>query len=73
MVGKELAALGLGVHRVALGEADVAAPDGAALAWANIRACLRDLLEDLRDQLLHRIKTLLVAPYHREIDYPQSN
>ena len=68
VVGEDLAALGLQVHRVALGEADVSTPDGAAPDWAAIRSRLRaagfELLEDPRDQLVERIKTLLVALVH---------
>ena len=68
VVGEEMAALGLQVHRVALGEADVSTPDGAAPDYAAIRASLHEagfeLLEDPRDQLVDRIKTLLVALIH---------
>lgn len=68
VVREELTALGLHVHRVALGEADVSTPDGAAPDWAAIRGSLQDagfeLLEDPRDQLVDRIKTLLVALIH---------
>ncbi len=68
VVGEDLAALGLQVHRVALGEADVAMPGGAAPDWAAIRSRLHDagfeLLEDPHDQLVDRIKTLLVALIH---------
>ncbi|WP_147320938.1 hypothetical protein [Hymenobacter lapidiphilus] len=68
VVGEDLAALGLQVHRVALGEADASTPDGAAPDWAAIRSRLQDagfvLLEDPRDQLVDRIKTLLVALIH---------
>ena len=68
VVGEDLAALGLQVHRVALGEADVSTPDGAAPDYAAIRASLHEagfeLLEDPRDQLVDRIKTLLVALIH---------
>jgi len=68
VVGEELAALDLKVHRVALGEADVSTPDGAAPDWPAIRASLQEagfeLLEDPRDQLVDRIKTLLVALIH---------
>ncbi|MET4075927.1 AraC family transcriptional regulator [Hymenobacter sp. UYCo722] len=68
VVGEDLAALGLQVHRVALGEADVSTPDGAVPDWAAIRASLQkagfELLEDPRDQLVDRIKTLLVALIH---------
>ncbi len=68
VVGEELAALGLRVHRVALGEADVSAPDGAAPDWAAIRSRLQaagfELLEDPQAQLVNRIKTLLVALIH---------
>ncbi|MFD1470260.1 helix-turn-helix domain-containing protein [Hymenobacter caeli] len=68
VVGEDLAALGLQVHRVALGEADISMPDGTSLDWAAIRRRLHDagfeLLEDARDQLVDRIKTLLVALIH---------
>lgn len=68
VVDEDLAALGLQVHRVALGEADVSTPDGAAPDWAAIRSRLQDagfeLLEDPQDQLVDRIKTLLVALIH---------
>ena len=68
VVGEDLAALGLQVHRVALGEADVSVPDGKAPDWAAIRSRLQaagfELLEDPRDQLVDRIKTLLVALIH---------
>ncbi|WP_324679909.1 AraC family transcriptional regulator [Hymenobacter sp. GOD-10R] len=68
VVREELTALGLTVHRVALGEADVSTADGAAPDWAAIRASLQEagfeLLEDPRDQLVDRIKTLLVALIH---------
>ena len=75
VVGEDLAALGLVVHRVALGEADVSMPDGAAPDWAAVRARLHDagfeLLEDARDQLVDRIKTLLVALIHYPPDGPR--
>jgi AraC family transcriptional regulator len=68
VVREDLTALGLHVHRVALGEADVATPAGAAPDWVAIRASLHEagfeLLEDPRDQLVDRIKTLLVALIH---------
>ena len=68
VVGEELAALGLRVHRVTLGEADVFTPDGAALDLVVVRDSLRnagfELLEDPRDQLVDRIKTVLVALIH---------
>ncbi len=68
VVDEDLASLGLQVHRVALGEADVSTPDGAAPDWAAIRTRLHaagfELLEDPRDQLVDRIKTLLVALIH---------
>ena len=68
VVREDLTALGLHVHRVALGEADVSTPDGAAPDWAAVRASLADagfaLLEAPRDQLVDRIKTLLVALIH---------
>jgi AraC family transcriptional regulator len=71
VVGEDLAGLGLQVHRVALGEADVSTPDGAAPDWEGVRARLASagfaLLEDPRDQLVDRIKTLLVALIH----YPE--
>ena len=68
VVGEDLAALGLVVHRVALGEADVSMPDGTPPDLATIRAGLHnagfELLEAPRDQLVDRIKTLLVALIH---------
>ncbi len=68
VVREELTALSLTVHRVALGEADVSTADGAAPDWAAVRASLQEagfeLLEDPRDQLVDRIKTLLVALIH---------
>lgn len=68
VVGEDLAALGLHVHRVALGEADVSTPNGAPPDWPAIRSRLQgagfELLEDPRDQLVDRIKTLLVALIH---------
>ena len=68
VVREDLTALGLHVHRVALGEADVSTPDGADPDWPAVRASLTDagfaLLEDPRDQLVDRIKTLLVALIH---------
>lgn len=68
VVGEELTALGLHVHRVALGEADVSTPEGAAPDLVAVRASLQnagfELLEDPRDQLVDRIKTLLVALIH---------
>ena len=68
VVGEDLTALGLQVHRVALGEADVSTPDGATPDWVAIRSRLQgagfELLEAPRDQLVDRIKTLLVALIH---------
>ena len=68
VVGGDLAALGLRVHRVALGEADVSTPDGTAPDYVAIRTSLQEagfeLLEDPRAQLVDRIKTLLVALIH---------
>ncbi|MDQ2770516.1 MAG: AraC family transcriptional regulator [Bacteroidota bacterium] len=68
VVSEDLAGLGLLVHRVALGEADVSTPGGVAPDWATIRSRLHaagfELLEDPRDQLVDRIKTLLVALIH---------
>lgn len=68
VVGEELAALGLTVHRVALGEAEVATADGTEPDWAAVRARLDKagfvLLEDPRAQLVDRIKTLLVGLIH---------
>jgi AraC family transcriptional regulator len=68
VVGEDLAALGLRVHRVVLGEADVSTTDGADPDWPAVRASLQDagfaLLEDPRDQLVDRIKTLLVTLIH---------
>ncbi len=75
VVGEDLAALGLQVHRVALGEADVSTSDGTPPDWAAIRSRLHDagfeLLEDPRDQLVDRIKTLLVALIHYPPDGPR--
>ncbi|AMR29491.1 hypothetical protein A0257_21945 [Hymenobacter psoromatis] len=68
VVGEKLTALGLRVARVALGEADVFTPDDAAPDLAAIRVSLAAvgfvLLEEPRDQLVDRIKTLLVALVH---------
>ena len=68
VVGEELAALGLTVRRVALGEAEVATADGTEPDWAVVRARLNKagfvLLEDSRAQLVDRIKTLLVGLIH---------
>ena len=71
VVKEDLTALGLQVHRVVLGEADVSAPDGQEPNLDAVRARLLDagfaLLEDLRAQLVEQIKTLLVMLIH----YPQ--
>lgn len=71
VVGEDLRALGLRVHRVVLGEADVSVPNGAEPDWGAIRASLAatgfSLLADPRAQLVERIKTLLV----RLIHYPE--
>ncbi len=68
VVGEELTALGLQVHRVALGEADVSTPDAAEPDWEKIRASLQQegfaLLVDPQDQLIERIKTLVVKLIH---------
>ncbi|WP_375436148.1 helix-turn-helix domain-containing protein [uncultured Hymenobacter sp.] len=64
-----LLALGLQVHRVALGEAEVSAVgEGTEPDWPAIRTTLEQagfaLLEDPRAQLVDRIKTLLVTLIH---------
>lgn len=68
VVKEDLTALGLQVHRVALGEADVSAPEGQALDMEAVRARLLAagfaLLEDPRAQLVEHIKTLLVTLIH---------
>ena len=42
VVREALTALGLHVHRVALGEANVSTPDGAAPDWVAVRVSLKD-------------------------------
>jgi AraC family transcriptional regulator len=68
VVREDLAALGLHVHRVALGEADVTTDTGAAPDWEAVRSRLQDagfaLLEDPKAQLVEQIKTLLVTLIH---------
>lgn len=68
VVREDLSALGLRVHRVALGEADVSTPEGVEPDWEAIRTTLQEagfaLLEDPRAQLVERIKTLLVTLIH---------
>lgn len=68
VVREDLAALGLRVGHVALGEADVATPTSAAPDYEAIRATLAaagfELLEDPRAQLVDRIKTLLINLVH---------
>lgn len=71
VVKEDLTALGLQVHRVVLGEADVSAPEGQEPDLEAVRARLLDagfaLLEDPRAQLVEQIKTLLVMLIH----YPE--
>ena len=68
VVTEDLSALGLQVHRVVLGEADVSAPEGAEPDLAAVRRRLEAagfaLLEDPRAQLVEQIKTLLVTLIH---------
>ena len=68
VVREDLSALGLRVHHVALGEADVTAPGEAEPDWDAIRATLLAagfaLLEDPRAQLVEQIKTHLVTLIH---------
>lgn len=68
VVREDLTALGLQVQHVALGEADVTTPDGAAPDWEAVRTRLLDagfaLLEDPKAQLVEQIKTLLVTLIH---------
>ncbi|UOG72894.1 helix-turn-helix domain-containing protein [Hymenobacter tibetensis] len=68
VVGEELATLGLQVHRVALGEADVSSPNGAPPDLESIAGSLQKqgfaLLVDPQEQLVERIKTLVVALIH---------
>ena len=71
VVKEDLTALGLQVHRVVLGEADVTAPDGQEPNLDAVRTSLQEagfaLLEEPRAQLVEQIKTLLVTLIH----YPQ--
>ena len=71
VVKEDLTALGLQVHRVVLGEADVTAPDGQEPDLDAVRTSLQEagfaLLEEPRAQLVEQIKTLLVTLIH----YPQ--
>lgn len=71
VVKEDLTALGLQVHRVVLGEADVTAPDGQEPDLNAVRTSLQEagfaLLEESRAQLMEQIKTLLVMLIH----YPQ--
>lgn len=75
MVGKDMASLGLHVHRVAREQADVSTLDGTAPNWAAIRLSLQEagfeLLGDLHDQLVDCIKTLLVALTHYPLLSPR--
>lgn len=68
VVGEELSALGLQVHRVVLGEADVSAPGGQEPDLEPVRASLQEagfaLLEEPRAQLVEQIKTHLVTLIH---------
>lgn len=60
-----MTALGPHVHRVALSEADLSASNGVAPDLVAVRASLRnagfELSEDPHDQLVDRVKTLLMA------------
>lgn len=68
VVREELANMGLNVTHVALGEADVMPAAGRALNYATIRTALAaagfELLEDPREQLVDRIKTLIINLIH---------
>ena len=68
VVKEDLTALGLQVHRVVLGEADVTAPDGQEPDLDAVRTSLQEagfaLLEEPRAQLVEQIKTLLVTLIH---------
>jgi len=67
-VEEKLAALGLHVRRIALGEADVEALHGTEPDWLAIRTGLQqagfDLVVDPRVQLVERIKALIVNLVH---------
>ncbi len=71
VVTEDLTALGLQVHRVVLGEAEVTTADGQEPDLEPVRATLLAagfaLLEDPRAQLAEQIKTLLVTLIH----YPE--
>ncbi len=75
VVNEDLTALGLRVHRVVLGEADVSAPDGQQPDLGPVRAILQEagfaLLEEPRAQLVEQIKTLLVMRIHYPAPGPQ--
>ena len=75
VVTEDLTALGLQVHRVVLGEADVSAPEGAEPDLEAVRRRLLDagfaLLEDPRAQLVEQIKTLLVTLIHYPLPGPR--
>ncbi len=75
VVTEDLTALGLQVHRVVLGEADVSAPEGAEPDLEAVRRRLLDagfaLLEDPRAQLVEQIKTLLVTLIHYPTPSPR--
>lgn len=68
VVNEDLAALGLHIERVTLGEADVTTPTGGPPDYPAIRAALTaagfELLEDPREQLVEHIKVLLVRLVH---------
>jgi hypothetical protein len=68
VVREDLAALGLQVHHVALGEANVTTPDGAEPDGDAVRTSVQDagfaLLEDPKAQLVEQIKILLVTLIH---------
>ena len=68
VVTEDLSALGLQVHRVVLGEADVSTPPGDEPDLEAVRRRLEAagfaLLEDPRAQLVEQIKTLLVTLIH---------
>ena len=75
VVREDLAALGLRVGHVALGEADVTTPTGVAPDYGAIRAALAaegfELLDDPRAQLVDRIKTLLINSIHYPLAGPR--
>lgn len=64
----KLAAMGLRIHRIALGEVDVAVPVGSEPDWTTIRAAMQqggfDLVDDPRVQLVERMKALIVNLVH---------